>query len=745
MSDFKSLKIQVGRYLVAIGCGLGMCLLCNACEDNLNANYPQRVKDNGDDYKNLRLVWSEEFDGPDGLLDEKVWNMSDMGGVIHDELQDYRKNDPRCTRVENGVLILEAFKDPHDGIKGWGSDEPYHFEYSSGEVFTQNKRAFRYGRIDVSAKLPTVQGAWPAIWLMPQTGPFEYYGEIDIMEYVWGLNSNHNAVHATCHTQAAADNAEGFSPTGAGLAVSNTLGSKFHLYSLIWTSDKIEILLDNVTYYTYEKSANSTDYDWPFDRHFYLILNLAVGGAWGGMWGVDESAFPARMEVDYVRYYEFVDDDTDDDGNKDDEGEGVLPHCGFNSIESGFEPSFDIYYDKKEVLNHLNCWYARSKAKSFGIDLDNGANGTKGSLKHEITKMSDPWSTDLTYPFNGYASGRYTLSFWAKSNKDKSPFCLSVTLCETEEDIDVIFKKQKTIVFQNGQQQIMTGESDVPCTMKGEMNKEWQQYSVTFDLPKNKLVKFVIKPNTNVNGVQWYNINGVDTENVVTWFDEFTFVPAEDKPEDSNLITNAGFEDEFETDKEPALMDDITQDIIRSNQGRWFAKKYNNNSLAIDANVAKTGGKSLKLHLESQRLNGMGDVELTHIIEGQEAGKYTFGFWAKSNKEDSPFAVNIMLYTSEDDFTKNVKDVDAVWVKSDVAQEIKKRDNGGWPYSAIYKQSIGKEWKKYEVTIDIPETQLIRFLIRPSTESQSGNSWPKSVEVTDANYWFDDFSFRAAE
>lgn len=105
-------------------------------------------------YPGYRLAWAEEFEGT-GLPDSNYWNTGNTGGVINNEWQDYRKENLNCTRLEDGKLILTAYKDPHKGVRGWGSKEDYHFKFSSGEVHSCGKKTFKYGRIDVSAKIPT--------------------------------------------------------------------------------------------------------------------------------------------------------------------------------------------------------------------------------------------------------------------------------------------------------------------------------------------------------------------------------------------------------------------------------------------------------------------------------------------------------------------------------------------------------------------------------------------------------------
>lgn len=118
------------------------------------------------------------------------------------------------------------------------------------------------------------------------------------------MQSIGQSVQATVHTQETVDGKQGYRPVQAGYAHSNTLDSEFHLYSLIWTEHKIETLFDNKTFFTYEKTKNATWDNWPFDQPFYLIMNVAIGGLWGGE--VDQAIFPKRMEVDYVRYYQKI-------------------------------------------------------------------------------------------------------------------------------------------------------------------------------------------------------------------------------------------------------------------------------------------------------------------------------------------------------------------------------------------------------------------------------------------------------
>lgn len=271
---------------------LSMAFVTTACSQKASDN-------NVTEYKGYELVWADEFN-IDGMLDEHYWGY-DEGYCRNNELQDYKKADSKYSRVENGLLVIEAHKDLHMGINKW-TGEPYKFEYSSAEVRTLKTVPIKYGRVDVSARIPIGRGIWPAIWMMSldnKYGGWPHSGEIDIMEYVWG-DSIHNQIFSTIHTT---DTDINKNRIDSGIALSETLDSEFHLYSLIWDEDLIEILFDNKVIFTYSRDKDSSCERWPFDQPLYLMLNIAVGGGWGGIWGIDDTIFPARMEIDYVRYY----------------------------------------------------------------------------------------------------------------------------------------------------------------------------------------------------------------------------------------------------------------------------------------------------------------------------------------------------------------------------------------------------------------------------------------------------------
>jgi beta-glucanase (GH16 family) len=238
-----------------------------------------------------RLVWSDEFDSP-GLPDASTWTY-DVGGSGwgNNELQFYSEARRENARVEAGLLIIEARREPLGGRA-----------YSSARLKT--RAGWTYGRIEVRAKLPRGRGTWPAIWMLPQKGTYAQggwpdNGEIDIMEHV-GFDPE--IVHASVHTRAYnhVDRTQRTAQTPVPGAQDD-----FHLYAVEWTTERIRGFVDDREYFAFanERLSNSqADWrHWPFDRDFHILLNIAVGGNWGGQKGVDDSIWPQRMEIDYVR------------------------------------------------------------------------------------------------------------------------------------------------------------------------------------------------------------------------------------------------------------------------------------------------------------------------------------------------------------------------------------------------------------------------------------------------------------
>ncbi len=239
-----------------------------------------------------RPSFADEFDGP--RIDERKWRFDtsrNKDGWYNNELQ-YYSTRPDNVRVERGALVIEARRETlsADRHPDWGGQA-----YTSGKLVT--RRAYGYGFYQVRARIPCGRGTWPAIWMLPATGPWPAAGEIDIMEHVgW----DPHVVHATLHS--AAFNHVNGTQRGAQRRVPTSC-TAFHDYQLDWRPGTITIGIDGRAFMRVRKDPSGGAAAWPFTRPYELILNLAIGGDWGGEQGIDDAALPQRMTVDHVRYW----------------------------------------------------------------------------------------------------------------------------------------------------------------------------------------------------------------------------------------------------------------------------------------------------------------------------------------------------------------------------------------------------------------------------------------------------------
>lgn len=233
-----------------------------------------------------RLVWHDEFDAPSLSADWKIENWP--AGKVNNELQIYpgtaEIDGQKLIAVDNGVLSVTARK-----IGG---------KIYSGRLYALPAKGWKYGYMEAKMRLPKGKGTWPAFWMMPvdfKSWPAD--GEIDIMEHV---GFNENVVHSTIHCNK-------YNNTGTPIESARRMvagaTTGFHIYAMEWTADHITFFVDGETLLTYRNDGTGRD-AWPFDKAFYIIFNLAWGGDWGGQQGVDETALPATMAVDYVRVYQ---------------------------------------------------------------------------------------------------------------------------------------------------------------------------------------------------------------------------------------------------------------------------------------------------------------------------------------------------------------------------------------------------------------------------------------------------------
>lgn len=237
--------------------------------------------------KYTKLVWSDEFNGK-GKPDTTKWSYEE-GLLRNNEAQYYTKANKKNARLEKGMLVIEAHKENYKGSS-----------YTSASLHTKGKKHFLYGRYEIRAKLPMARGTWPAIWLLGeninQVG-WPTCGELDIMENV-GFDSL--KIHANVHTEAY--NHVKKTNKGNSIEVEKPW-ENFHVYEMEWTSEKIDFFVDDKLYFTFTKEGNDSAV-WPYDIPHYLILNLAIGGAWGGQKGIDDTNFPHQYYIDYVRVYQ---------------------------------------------------------------------------------------------------------------------------------------------------------------------------------------------------------------------------------------------------------------------------------------------------------------------------------------------------------------------------------------------------------------------------------------------------------
>ena len=234
--------------------------------------------------KDWKLVWADEFNYT-GLPDSSKWNYEVGGnGWGNHELEFYTSKRLENARVENGNLVIEARKEK------WQNND-----YTSARLVTKGKADWQYGKMEIRARLPKGIGTWPAIWTLASKDSLKWPddGEIDIMEHV-GFHQGfiHGSIHCkkynhVIHTQKT-DTLE-----------VKDCSENFHVYGLEWTKDTINISVDGKAYFHF---TNEHSYEaWPFDNRMFLLLNVAVGGDWGGTKGIDQDIWPQKMEVDYVR------------------------------------------------------------------------------------------------------------------------------------------------------------------------------------------------------------------------------------------------------------------------------------------------------------------------------------------------------------------------------------------------------------------------------------------------------------
>jgi beta-glucanase (GH16 family) len=231
-----------------------------------------------------KLVWEENFSEP--VLNESVWNFElgdgcpNLCGWGNNERQVYTTKNHE---IKNGNLIIHAKKEGNS--------------YTSTKITTKDKKIFQYGRMEARAKLPVGHGIWPAFWMLGQNISqvgWPKSGEIDILEYI---GREPHMVFTTLHTQDSHGNTINTKKTSFP-----NIEEGFHVFALDWNKDKMDFFVDDILVYTFQPEIKNEN-TWPFDKPFYFILNVAIGGNFGGP-AVDDKVFPQDFIVDYIRVYQ---------------------------------------------------------------------------------------------------------------------------------------------------------------------------------------------------------------------------------------------------------------------------------------------------------------------------------------------------------------------------------------------------------------------------------------------------------
>lgn len=238
-----------------------------------------------------KLVWADEFEKA-GLPDTTKWTYDTEGNAWswgNNEAQYYTKADIRNAVVSDGTLKIIALKDSMEGKA-----------YTSARLVSSKKGDWLYGKFEMRAKLPVGRGLWPAFWMLStdwEYGGWPDSGEIDIMEQV---GYDPDTIVGSAHTKKY-NHVIGTQKNNNIFC--GTCDSEFHTYGLEWEPEEYRIYLDGKPYFTFRNEHTGPE-TWPFDKRFHLILNLAVGGNWGGKMGIEDNIFPAVYEIDYVRVWQ---------------------------------------------------------------------------------------------------------------------------------------------------------------------------------------------------------------------------------------------------------------------------------------------------------------------------------------------------------------------------------------------------------------------------------------------------------
>lgn len=250
-----------------------------------------------------KLVWSDEFNYT-GLPDSTKWSYEE-GFERNHEPQYYTVKRLENARVENGCLVIETRKEEYSnkayrqGSTNWKQKNQF-AHYTSASINTKGKVSWKYGRIEMRAKVPPGLGIWPAFWMLGYdhgAAKWPLCGEIDIMEY---LGRDPSKIYGTVHYT---DTGGKFRDVGKAPVVGNPADG-FHIYAIEWDKKAISFYYDSLKYFVFDYKEPEGKPGDVFKKDFYLLMNMALGheGSWAGP--VDDNALPAKYYIDYVRVYQ---------------------------------------------------------------------------------------------------------------------------------------------------------------------------------------------------------------------------------------------------------------------------------------------------------------------------------------------------------------------------------------------------------------------------------------------------------
>lgn len=228
------------------------------------------------------LVWHDEFSG--SKIDSRKWSKIKRGNP------DWKKHmspDPSLYAVKNGNLILRGKVNPNT------KKDPVPF--ITGGISTEGKFSFKYGKIEIRAKFDSAQGAWPALWMLPEKGVWPDDGEIDIMEH---LNFD-DIAYQTVHSHFTWTLKRNNPPQGSNGKINR---DDYNVYGVVWSPSKIDFYINGKKTFTYPRvKAEAENKQWPFTKPYYILVDMQLGGNWVGK--VDPKQLPVEMHVDWVRVY----------------------------------------------------------------------------------------------------------------------------------------------------------------------------------------------------------------------------------------------------------------------------------------------------------------------------------------------------------------------------------------------------------------------------------------------------------